>query len=86
MVLITINIIIIIAIIVVPYNFNIFYNTLRIATLDTFKNNTLKTEILDSVTLIRQENGRWRTKFSFTKSDFGAWGQLSAILAKDRPA
>jgi len=45
-------VIIIITIITVPCDFNAFYNTLRIAILNTFKNDTLKTEILNSVTLI----------------------------------
>ena len=41
-----------IAIIAVPYNFNASRNTLRITILDTFKNNTLKTKILNSATLV----------------------------------
>jgi hypothetical protein len=44
-------IIITIAIIVVPCDFNTFCNTLRITTFDTLKNDTLKTKILDFVTL-----------------------------------
>ena len=44
--------IIIITIITVPYNFNAFYNTLKIAILDTLKNNTLKTKILNSITVM----------------------------------
>ena len=44
--------IIIITIIAVLCNFNASRDTLRIATLDTFKNNTLKTEILNSATLV----------------------------------
>ena len=42
----------IIIIIAVLCNFNASHNTLKIATLDTLKNNTLKTEILDSATLV----------------------------------
>ena len=34
------------------YNFNTSYNTLRIAILNTFKNNTLKTKIFNFITLI----------------------------------
>ena len=41
-----------ITIIAVLYDFNAFYNTLRITTLNTLKNDTLKTKILNSVTLI----------------------------------
>jgi len=44
--------IIMIIIIAVPCDFNAFCDTLRIATFNTFKNDTLKTEILDSVTLV----------------------------------
>ena len=44
--------IITIAIIAVPYNFNIFCNTLKIATLNTLKNNTLKIKILNFATLV----------------------------------
>ena len=41
-----------IAIIAVFRDFNTSYNTFRIATLYTLKNNTLKTKILNSVTLV----------------------------------
>ena len=47
-----IYVIITITIIAVPRNFNTSCNTFRIATLDTLKNNTLKTEILNSITLV----------------------------------
>ena len=45
-----------IAIIAVPCNFNASRDTLRIATLDTLKNDTLKTEILDSATLVTHKS------------------------------
>ena len=41
-----------ITIITVPCDFNAFCDTLKIAILNTFKNDTLKTEILNSVTLV----------------------------------
>ena len=41
-----------ITIIAVLRDFNASRNTLRIAILNTFKNNTLKTEILDFITLV----------------------------------
>ena len=46
----------IIAIIAVLCDFNASRNTLRIATLDTLKNNTLKTEILNSATLMTHKS------------------------------
>jgi len=45
-------VIIIIIIIVVPCDFNAFRDTLKIAIFNTFKNNTFKTKILNSVTLV----------------------------------
>jgi len=45
-------VIITIIIIIVPRDFNTSYNTLRIVILNTFKNNTLKTKILNSATLV----------------------------------
>ena len=45
-------VIIIIIIIAVFCDFNTSYNTLRIATLNTLKNNTFKTKILNSATLV----------------------------------
>ena len=36
----------------VPCNFNTSYNTLKITILNTLKNNTLKTEILNSVIFV----------------------------------
>ena len=41
-----------IIIIAVPCDFNTSRDTLRIAILDIFKNNTLKTKILNSATLV----------------------------------
>jgi hypothetical protein len=44
--------ILLIAIIAVPRDFNASYNTLKIATPNTLKNDTLKTKIFNSVTLM----------------------------------